>query len=119
MITGANAGNSDVIGRPRRSILTFANQDGVPDSAGAVSRRRWLICGFECRVSGRQGEFRRDAVRIEVRGNAMAVYLDGRKNLRVEDDTFAEGRVALYAWGCVGAKYRGLILRHAPPEKAR
>ena len=59
------------------------------------------------------------AVRIEVRGNAMAVYLDGRKDLEAEDDTFAEGRVALYAWGCVGAKYRGLILRHAPPEKAR
>jgi len=45
-------------------------------------------------------------VRITLEGSNIAVYLDGKKDLEAVDGALAEGSLALYAWGCAGAKFR-------------
>jgi outer membrane protein assembly factor BamB len=48
------------------------------------------------------------AVRVVLDGPKITVYVDGEKDLEAVDETFAKGTVALYAWGCAGAKFRNV-----------
>jgi hypothetical protein len=45
-------------------------------------------------------------VRIVLKGSRITVFLDGKKDLEATDATLAKGTVALYAWGCQGARFR-------------
>ena len=47
-------------------------------------------------------------VRVVLRGPKVTVYVDGVKDLEAVDTTFAEGAIALYSWGCAGAKFRNV-----------
>ena len=47
-------------------------------------------------------------VRVVLDGVNITVYVDGKKDLEVVDETFAKGTIALYAWGCAGAKFRNV-----------
>lgn len=49
-------------------------------------------------------------VRLEARGEKLAVYVDGQKTLEATDKTFASGSIALYSWGNSGSYYRALKL---------
>ena len=48
------------------------------------------------------------ALRIVMKGPKIVVTLDGQKDLEATDNTFTQGDIALYAWGCAGAKFRGV-----------
>ena len=47
-------------------------------------------------------------VRVILAGPRMTVYVDGQKDLEAIDETFPKGTIALYAWGCAGAKFRNV-----------
>jgi hypothetical protein len=47
-------------------------------------------------------------VRVVLDGPKITVYVDDQKDLEAVDETFAEGTIALYAWGCAGAKFRNV-----------
>ena len=47
-------------------------------------------------------------LRIVLKGPKITVYLDGEKDLEATDATFQKGTFALYAWSCVGAKFRNV-----------
>ena len=47
-------------------------------------------------------------VRVVLDGPQITVFVDGEKDLEAVDETFAEGTIALYAWGCAGAKFRSV-----------
>lgn len=48
------------------------------------------------------------SVRVVLDGPRITVYVDGQKDLEAVDENFAKGTVALYAWGCAGAKFRNV-----------
>ncbi len=50
-------------------------------------------------------------LRVVLDGPKIAVYLDGNKDLEATDATLRKGTFALYAWGCAGAKFRGVLWR--------
>ncbi len=47
-------------------------------------------------------------LRVVLKGPKITVYLDGKKDLEATDPTHRKGTFALYAWGCAGAKFRGV-----------
>ena len=48
------------------------------------------------------------AVRVVLKGPKITVYVDGEKDLEAVDETFKQGTIALYAWGCAGARFRNV-----------
>jgi outer membrane protein assembly factor BamB len=51
-------------------------------------------------------------VRVVLDGPKVTVYVDGVKDLEAVDETFSDGTIGLYSWGCAGAKFRNV--RWAP-----
>ena len=47
-------------------------------------------------------------LRIVLDGPKITVCVDGQKDLEAVDETFADGAIALYAWGCAGARFRNV-----------
>ena len=47
-------------------------------------------------------------LQVVLDGPKITVYVDGQKDLEAVDETFADGTIALYAWGCAGAKFRNV-----------
>jgi len=47
-------------------------------------------------------------VKIEMVGPKLIVWVDGEKDFEVEDETFAEGTLALHSWGTQGVRFRGV-----------
>lgn len=50
-------------------------------------------------------------LRIVLKGPKITIYLDGVKDLEATDSTFPKGTFSLYAWSCVGAKFRNVRWR--------
>lgn len=52
-------------------------------------------------------------LRVVLKGPKITIYLDGVKDLEATDSTLQKGTFALYAWSCIGAKFRNV--RWTPP----
>ena len=48
------------------------------------------------------------AVKVVLDGPRITVFVDGEKDLEAVDETFTGSTIALYAWGCAGAKFRNV-----------
>ena len=51
------------------------------------------------------------SVRIVMQGSKLTVFVDGEKDLEIEDETLAQGTVALYSWGTTGVQFRAIRLQ--------
>ncbi len=50
-------------------------------------------------------------LRVVLKGPKIEVYVDGKLDLAATDETLARGTVALYSWGCAGAKFRNVRIK--------
>lgn len=54
-------------------------------------------------------------VRVVMHGARLAVFVDGEKDLEIDDESLKQGTVALYSWGTTGVQFRAIRLQ---PESA-
>ena len=71
--------------------------------------------GEDCRVLAKNKQVyqpnRWYQLRVVLDGPKIQVYVDGQLDLEATDDGLAKGTLALYSWGCAGAKFRNVRIK--------